>query len=123
MRKIIKIMLISIHKLLVYFMFFGVFLPERLLIYFLITWPLIYLHWQLNNNRCILTELEYFIDNKPYPPTVDKDHDYPFMRSVLADFNIKVPDEQIHYGVLFGLTAIWIVGVVRYFRVYKYMKL
>jgi hypothetical protein len=119
MRKFIKIIINIIHKLLVYFMFFGVLLPEKYLLYFVITWPFIYIHWQLNNNRCILTELEYYLDNKPYPPTIDKDHDYPFMKSVLGDFGISMDDENIHYGVMYGLTILWIIGMIRYFKLYK----
>lgn len=116
MRKLLKMLLNLIHKLLVYFMVFGVLLPEKYIFYFVITWPCIYLHWQLNNNRCILTELEYYLDNKPYPPTVDKDHDYPFIKSALKDFGVSADDIEIHYGIMYGFTILWIIGMIRYFK-------
>jgi hypothetical protein len=97
-------------------MFFGFLLPETFLFYFIFTWPMVYLHWQFNNGRCILTELEYYIDNRPYPPPANKDHDYPFMRSVFADFNIKISDEEIHSLILFGLTGTWTIGFLRYLQ-------
>ncbi len=119
LKKILKTIIIIIHNLIVYFMAFGVLMPDGLLSLFIITWPSVYLHWQFNNNRCILTELEYYLDNKPYPPTVDDDHDYVYIKKMLTDLNIKLSNNSIHYSILYGFTIFWIVGCIRYIK-YKY---
>ena len=114
MKEILKTILVFIHKLIVYFMAFGFLLPHGFLLYFLLTWPLVYLHWQFNNNRCVLTELEYYLDDTPYPPTVDKDHNNPFVMKLLNDFGIHLSDSQVHYGIMYGFTVSWMIGAFRY---------
>jgi|LakMenEpi03Aug12_release.lakeMendotaPanAssembly.Ray.scaffolds.fasta_scaffold1713252_2 hypothetical protein len=119
LKTILKKILIIIHNLIVYFMAIGFLMPDFLLSFYIITWPSVYLHWQFNNNRCILTELEYYLDNKPYPPTVDADHDYIYISKMLRDLNIKMSNDKIHYSIVYGFTIFWIIGCIRYFK-YKY---
>lgn len=119
MRKFLKKVVYLIHKLFVYFLIFGAFLPEKYLFYYIIAWPITYIHWQINNNRCILTQLEYALDDKPYPPTVDKDNDSPFMKTIFDELNIKASNSEIHYTIVYGNTIFWLIGVIRYFRLYK----
>ena len=119
MRKFFKKVVYFIHKLFVYFLVLGVFLPEKYLFYYIIAWPITYIHWQFNDNRCILTELEYFLDDKPYPPTINKDHDFPFIKSILEKLNIKMSNSELHYTSIYCNTILWLIGVIRYFRLYK----
>lgn len=117
MKKILKVVVHLIHKLFLFFIIFGVFLPEKYLFYYIITFPIVYIHWKLNNNYCILTQLEYMIDNKPYPPTIDKNH--PFIKSIFDELNIKISSSELHNTILYGYNILWLIGIIRYFRLYK----
>ena len=119
MRNFLKKVVYLIHKLFVYFLILGVFLPEKYLFLYIIAWPLTYIHWQFNGQRCILTQLEYFLDNKSIPPKIDEDPDAPFMKSILSEIGIKMSDSEIHYTVCYSNTILWSIGVIRYFRLYK----
>jgi len=118
-RKFFKKVVYLIHKLFVYFLILGAFLPKKYLFYYIIAWPITYIHWQFNKQRCILTQLEYFIDNKAFPPKVYEDNDFPFMKSIFDELNIKMSNSEIHYMVMYGNTIFWLIGVIRYFRLYK----
>ena len=118
-RKILKKVVYLIHKLFVYFLILGAFLPEKYLFYYIISWPITYIHWQFNEQRCILTQLEYFMDNKPYPPKVEEDQDFPFMKSIFDEIGIKMSNSELHNTVIWSNTIFWLIGVIRYFRLYK----
>jgi hypothetical protein len=104
------------HKLFVCFMFCGFLVPEKFLFYFIIIWPCVYLHWQFNDGRCVLTELQYYLDNKPFPPKVYKSNNYPFMRKMLSDININLSNSQLHYAIIYGYTISCLIGVIRYIK-------
>jgi hypothetical protein len=53
-----------IHILVVFILLFGVFLPSKYLIYYIFLWPAIYIHWYFNDNQCMLSEIEYNLDEK-----------------------------------------------------------
>lgn len=108
-----------IHRLIVYFIILGVFLPPKYLIFFLPVWPFIYLHWQINSNRCIMTEIEYWIESNPYPSTIDLDHDYPFIRSISWNLFDNLTNGQLHKLIVGGFTLVWFIGLIRY---YNYVK-
>ena len=115
MKEIIITVVHIIHRLLVYFMMFGFIIPHKYLFLHIITFPFVYLHWQLNNDKCILTELEYKlkgIDYKFVPKTSD-DHDYPFMRKIFSDFGLNLTDQQIHKFIIKYLTGAWFISVLR----------
>jgi len=119
MKKFLKKVVYLIHKLFVYFLVFGAFLPEKYLFLHIIAWPLTYIHWQFNEQRCILTELEYLIDNKPFPPKVQEDDDFPFMKNIFDEIGIKIKNSELHNIIVYGNTIFWLIGVIRYFRLYK----
>jgi hypothetical protein len=120
MKKILKLAIILIHKIIVFFMIFGFLIPKKYLLFFIIMWPSVYLSWQLNNNKCVLTEIEYYIDNNNFPPSITDDHDYPFIRRMLSNINVNLTNQkilsnkQIHHIIMLSLTILWFVGVVKY---------
>jgi len=105
-----------IHYFVVVFITLGAFLPKRYLFYFIFAWPLLYLHWKTNNNKCILTEIECWIDKQPY---CERNHnDYPFITNLLSYFHIEIKNRKtknnlIHYLVTFC----WLIGMGRYYKV------
>lgn len=120
-KRVLIFLLSSLHEIFVYFMIIGFIVPYRYLYIFLLSWPSVYLHWQFNNNRCCLTQLEYYLKNIPEPPSIDKDHNYPFINKILNKFNIYLSHDKIHYCILYGLTICWIIGLLRfiYYLIYK----
>ena len=116
MRKIIKNIVVFIHNLIVLFLVIGFLLPKKYLIYFLIAWPLVYLHWKTNNNRCSLTELEYWLDNKPYPADLSNYDGFHFLKKMVDSFNI---DERLQYYIgTYGFNLTWLIGVYRYYNLH-----
>ena len=53
----------TFHKLLVYFMVFGCLLPPQYLWIHLLFWPIVLIHWQFNDGKCCLTQLELYLKN------------------------------------------------------------
>jgi hypothetical protein len=128
-KDILKEILIKTHEFIGLFTLFGCLIPNRYLPIFIATWPLIYLSWQLNYNRCILTDLEYYLDNKKFPPIIQDDYNYPFIRRMLKKINSKYADEkelsnkQFHYFMVSLATITWLLGLIRYLNYKKIIKL
>jgi|Laugrespbdmm15sd_2_1035082.scaffolds.fasta_scaffold28858_2 hypothetical protein len=120
-RFIIKKILGIIHSLVFIFSIVGFMMPEPFLFYFLFIWPTIYLHWQINDNNCILSDLEhYYIDGKT-PPSGNK-YEFPFLQKQLANAGIKLKHLDIYHFFIYGLTAFWIIGLIRYMYIRKEQK-
>ena len=116
MNNILIFLLTTFHKLLVYFMFFGCILPPKYLPLHIALWPIVYVHWQFNNNKCILTELELKMRGIKKIPSVENDHgsDYYFMKKILSDMNISLTDHQMKYMTYILFTVSWLVSIKRY---------
>lgn len=105
------------HEIFVITMIYGFILPKPFLKYYLLLWPITYIHWQFNNDKCFLTELEYkFKGIKEESPISSKDHNYPFMRKLYSKFNIHLTDEQIHNFIIMKINIFWLIGAVRYLK-------
>jgi hypothetical protein len=103
-------------------MFLGFLLPEKYLPFHLLVWPIVYTHWQFNDDRCILTQLELKIKNgsaKDAPFAHDHSSDYYFMKKILADFNIELSNNAMSYFTYSLFTIAWIISFVRYTRYRK----
>jgi hypothetical protein len=103
--------IIIIHKLIVFFMFFGFLLPKKYLWLHLLMYPIVRLHWFLNNNKCFLTELQF--------ENVQGD-DYPFMKQFFRDIGFNLSNQQLQYITDYGLLFCWLISFVRLF--YFYIK-
>ena len=86
-------------------MIFGSLLPYNYLFYFLFIAPLVYLQL-LINNKCTLSELEKYLDNKKCNKT--------FICSMLEEYNIYVSEEKLEYFVKYTIISSWILGFIRY---------
>jgi len=112
LKNILIKLLVFLHVLILLFIIFGFLLPSKYLIIYVLFWPLIYLHWQLNNNNCYLTELQYKLENKPLQVTTE--NNYPFVKGVLNNIGIKMNDNNIHKLVIYGITFLWLIGFIRF---------
>lgn len=98
-----------IHKFVIYFIFLGIFLPKNYLFMHLLLVPTIVIHWVINNDKCILTELEYKLKNEEY-----QSNDYPFAKSFFADMGYKdITTENIKNIEMYGLFGCWLISFIR----------
>lgn len=116
MTLLINILVFS-HSLIVLFLFWGFLLPKKYLVYHLIAWPIVWLHWQLNNQRCILTEWEFKLRGVHDQEIIKvTENDSPFMRKfykVILGDDKSISNETIHNSVVFGFTFSWIISLIR----------
>ena len=117
-KKYLSSVLHILHKLIVYFMVFGFLLPKKYLIYHLIVWPLVWLHWKTNNNYCFLTQLESKLNGKESPNVIEAQADSTdteFMKQLFNSIGIIMPIERIHLLTRIMFTTSWTISSYIYF--------
>jgi hypothetical protein len=98
-----------IHILLICFICLGFLLPKKYLIYYLICWPLMYLDWNMNDHRCILTQIENKLRGRKYTPDV-----YTLFSLVLKKFGINISQQTTCKIIVYGSTVCWVIAFLRY---------
>ena len=114
LKNILKLILRLIHFIFVVLLIVGAFIPKKYLLYFIIMWPLINLHWITNNTKCVCTQIECWLDNEPY--CLDHDEDFPFLTHILSYANIEINKKTKLNIIYMGLTFFWLIGVYRYYH-------
>jgi hypothetical protein len=106
----------SVHVVSALFLTLGALLPKKYLIYFIFGWPLLYLQWILNDNKCLLTQVEYWLANDPRP-VPNYHYDFVISRTdpFFKFFNIKIDNELINFYCYFILIFCWLIGTYRYY--------
>ena len=121
MKELTRKVLVFIHLLVAVLIIIGPFLPGRYLIYYLLLWPMLHIHWHLNNGMCMLTELEYNTDTNFFSNINEyiffsRDNIFSFLRKI----NIFVSDEQSYHNLLEKIRgALWIVAFIRALIYYR----
>ena len=109
---------VTAHKILVYFIAFGCFLPVKYLPYHLAIWPIVYIHWKFNNNKCVLTQLEAWMRDgtcmDDAPKIGVQDDDFQFTRKVLSSLNITLTNEDLDKFIYVVFSVSWIISFYRY---------
>jgi hypothetical protein len=110
---------IVLHKIIVYFIIFGCLLPKKYLPFHLASWPIVYIHWKLNDNKCILTQLEHWLKDgtsmKDAPKIGEKrDDDFYFTKKTLGNLSINLSDEDIDNLVYLVFSISWLISFYRY---------
>jgi len=112
-----------IHLLLLFTLIFGVFLPNKYLIYYLFLLPAIYVHWFFNDNKCMLTELESQFDQKHVNLNNHEEvrhYKYIDIFEILKKINIHFDSTDSFNSYLYNIFFIcWVVGLIRFFNYYK----
>ena len=112
-----------IHYAFMLVLVFGVFLPGKYLIYFLFLLPAIYIHWYFNDNRCMLTELESYFDQKHVNLNNDDEvyhYKYINVLEMLKKINIYFDSADFFTSYLYNIFFIcWVVGFIRFLNYYK----
>ncbi len=112
-----------IHCILMLTLLFGVFLPDKYLIYYIFLWPAIYTHWMFNDSHCMLTELEANFDQKFISVNNHEEvrhHKYRDIFKNLKSFNIYFDNMDSFISHFYGIVILcWIVGIIRILYYYK----
>jgi len=107
-------------------MMFGCLLPPEYLWIHLLLWPIVYIHWQFNDNKCCITQLELYLKNNTIEdaPTVEQDHsnEYYFLRKFLADYNLDLTNEEMHIGTNILFTTSWLISLIRFLTYKKWFE-
>jgi hypothetical protein len=105
---VLLFILYFIHKLIVVILLFGFLLSPNYLIYYILLWPFMLLHWITNDNKCILYELEDRLNNKTIHKTVFEN---------LSE-HLDITLEQTNTIVYNGVTFIWAIALIRIMMFY-----
>jgi hypothetical protein len=116
-----KKVLVFVHLSLVLIFIIGPFLPGKYLLYYLFLWPLVYIHWYFNDDRCMLTELEYNNDTDFFSSLNEysffsKDSIFTALRKINIFFN---NEHSFHISLDKIRTTLWIVAFIRAIIYYR----
>ena len=107
-----------IHILFISVVIFGCLFPPRFLIYHLILWPGLLLHWKLNNNKCFLTEIEKKL--RGTKTTLLQDN-WSFSKNILNSMGlsivIKTKNTENFFHIIYILS--WLISLFRlYYQIF-----
>lgn len=111
----------AIHVSLFIVFTIGPFLPGKYLIYYLFLWPVIYVHWYFNDDKCMLTEIEYNIDRQHYNGINEYNfHSKSRFFSILNKLNIFFPNfDSFNNWLDYYRSILWIVVFIRALIFYR----
>jgi hypothetical protein len=105
------------HMTFVYFIIFGCFLPSQYLWVHIICWPLVRLHWYLNDGYCVLTQLEYRLKKNTINKNANNNSDpeASFMKNIYENFTkTRMTNEEADVITTTLFTVVWIISVTRF---------
>ncbi len=108
---LVKLLLV-LHLASTFFLFFGCLVPQKFLWVHVLFWPLVFLHWQLNNGNCIVTDFQKKVGD---PHITAKSGSWPYIRSLLANFvdTRNIQDNHIRDTFYTIYTVSWAVSLYR----------
>ena len=112
-----------IHIALLFILIFGVFLPGKYLIYYLILWPAVIIHWSFNDNKCMLTELESQLNENHVNMNINDEIIHYKYLAIFKNFkkiNIYFDSIDKFASYLHAIYMIcWLVGFIRFLNYHK----
>ena len=108
--QILLLIIQFVHTLIVFFALFGCFLPLNYIKYHLFMFPIIYIQWKLNNNRCILTDIECVFLHTSQKPLWEN------IQTYINTYNIN--NDQITIIFLVILITGFIISSLRLYNAY-----
>ena len=104
--------LAAVHLVSTLFLFFGCLVPQKFLWVHALFWPLVFLHWQLNNGNCIITDLQKKVGDQQLTA---KSGSWPYIRGLLSKFvdTQAISDNQIRDAIYTLYTVSWAVSLYR----------
>ena len=95
----------SIHVCIIAFAVFGCAFPLIYVKYHILMFPIIYLQWEINNHRCMLTDVESYLLQDTHEPL------WPIMQKYINTFDIS--NDQITIVILVVLISSFVISCVR----------
>lgn len=121
MNQLFNNLLNIIHNSITFIITIGPFLPAKYLIYYLFIGPTLYFHWLYNDNKCMITELEFKTDNNFFNNFTE----YIFYKtkrtfSNYNKFNINFKSFESYYkAMIYYIIILWIVAFIRALVYYR----
>ena len=105
-------LLAALHLASTFFLLFGCLVPQKFLWVHALFWPLVFLHWQLNNGNCILSDLQKKAGDLQLK---SNEGSWPYVRGLLANFGYtsNIQDNQIRDAIYTVYTVSWAVSLYR----------
>ena len=105
-------LLAALHLASTFFLLFGCLVPKQFLWVHALFLPLVFLHWQLNNGNCIVTDLQKKAGDQHL---TTESGSWPYIRGLLANFGDTraISDTQIHIAIYTIYTVSWAVSLYR----------
>lgn len=105
----------KIHDILIIIVLIGwLILPKKYLFYYLFISPIIFIHWKMNNNKCILSEWMYKLLDKE-----NKSHETSYSVIFMSKLGIKLSEDNTEFVSRFGLSLTWVLAFLRYNDIIK----
>jgi len=100
-----------IHSIIGVIMCWGCLLPQQFLYIPVLAFPLVYLQYQFNEYRCILSDLQIYLGDKD----MRLDSEWPAIRSSISKItdDSKISDTQIKMGMYGIWILVWSVALYR----------
>jgi hypothetical protein len=96
-------LLYVIHNALIAYVAFGFLLPKKYLIYYVFFWPIMFLQWKVNGDRCFITEWEDKLNNDNNDRTV-----YENFSEIL-----HMSPEHTEWFFIICTTFLWSIAIIR----------
>jgi hypothetical protein len=92
------------------FIVFGFLIPKKYLIFHIVFWPLLVIHWKTNNNKCVLTQVEHFLND------TKETNDEPFILKHVKNFGFNVTEKFVDKMMFMIFTIPWLFTCWRLFK-------
>ena len=95
------------HSFVVYSLLLGWMLPKKYLNYYFMSFFVLFFHWKINNQKCIITQIQQKLDNKM------DDKNYSFTGNMFNNFGIKLNRNQAYLMSYWMFIFVFFIGLYR----------
>jgi hypothetical protein len=103
-----------IHMFMFIFVFVGIFLPKRMLPYYLLFVLLIFLDWNDLDGMCIFTKLEHYFRTGIWSTDAPVEGGPEFFRPLLQSVGINIGSAEADRLNNFLFLVAWAIAFIRY---------
>jgi len=121
MNSVLSTFLGIFHVFLYFIMVFGIFIPDKYLIYYLFLMPGMFFQWRFNDKQCILTEIEFKVSNNHHN-NIDEMliYDKTKVVNIIKKFNIFFDNyDTFHNYMCYSAFILWIFAFIRALIYYR----
>ena len=101
-----------VHILCIVYLLFGFLSPLPLLIFHLLAIPAVIMQWRMNNNQCVLTQLQKKVE--ALDKNASKELEGNFTKELFLKWGIILTDKQLLFVIYGLLISSWCVSFSRF---------